>query len=129
MTLNENNYVDKAKQVMDELFYQGRCSLTATKIRGLLAMTADIYNEVLPLTEDEMSDEIKGKINYLKVHFLYEVGKGKTRKDQYPVKCFIEKAHIIQYIEEIQGSRENYLLFSRYMEALVAYFKFKGGRD
>ena len=118
MTLNENNYVDKAKQVMDELFYQGRCSLTATKIRGLLAMTAD-----------KMSDEIKGKINYLKVHFLYEVGKGKTRKDQYPVKCFIEKAHIIQYIEEIQGSRENYLLFSRYMEALVAYFKFKGGRD
>lgn len=123
MTLNENNYVDKAKQVMDGLFSQGKCFLTTTKIRGLLAMTTDIYNEVLPLTEDELSDEIKGKINYLKVHFLYEAGRERNVKD------FIKKAHIIECIEEIQGSRKNYLLFSRYMEALVAYFKFNGGRD
>ena len=86
-------------------------------------MTTDIYNEVLPLTEDELSDEIKGKINYLKVHFLYEAGRERNVKD------FIKKAYIIECIEEIQGSRKNYLLFSRYMEALVAYFKFNGGRD
>ena len=108
---------------MDCLFGQGKCFLTTTKIRGLLAMTTDIYNEVLPLTEDELSDEIKGKINYLKVHFLYEAGRERNVKD------FIKKTHIIEYIEEIQGSRKNYLLFSRYMEALVAYFKFNGGRD
>ena len=123
MRLNEKKYVDEAKKVMDGLFSQGKCFLTTTKIRGLLSMTTDIYNEVLPLTEDELSDEIKGKINYLKVHFLYEAGRERNVKD------FIKKAHIIECIEEIQGSRKNYLLFSRYMEALVAYFKFNGGRD
>lgn len=128
MKINNKDYVDKAKEVMDKLCKPDKrgnfgYSFTTTKIRGLLSMTTDIYNEVLPLTEDKLSDEIKGKINYLKVHFLYEAGREKN------VGEFIRKANIIQYLDEIQGSRENYLLFSRYMEALVAYFKFNGGRD
>lgn len=129
MKINNKDYVDKAKEVMDKLRKTDRrgnlvYGFTTTKIRGLLSMTTDIYNEVLPLTEDELSDEIKGKINYLKVHFLYEAG-----RDGKGVGEFIRKANIIEYIDEIQGSRDNYLLFSRYMEALVAYFKFNGGRD
>lgn len=75
MILNKKDYVDKAQKVMDKLQSDRRFGLTTTKIRGLLAMTMDIYNEIMPLTEDELSDEIKGKINYLKVHVLYEAGR------------------------------------------------------
>lgn len=124
MILNKKDYVDKAQKVMDKLQSDRRFGLTTTKIRGLLAMTMDIYNEIMPLTEDELSDEIKGKINYLKVHVLYEAG-----RNPWDVKKFVGEAQIIPCIDEIQGSRERYILFSNYMEALVAYFKFNGGRD
>ena len=124
MILNKKDYVDKAQKVMDKLQSDKRFDLTTTKIRGLLAMTMDIYNEIMPLTEDELSDEINGKINFLKVHVLYEAG-----RNPWDVKKSVEEAQIIPCIDEIQGSRERYILFSSYMEALVAYFKFNGGRD
>ena len=124
MILNKKDYVDKAQKVMDKLQSDRRFGLTTTKIRGLLAMTMDIYNEIMPLTEDELSDGINGKINYLKVHVLYEAGRNPR-----DVKKFVEEAQIKPCIDEIQGSRERYILFSNYMEALVAYFKFNGGRD
>jgi len=45
--------------------------------------------------------QIKGKINYLKVHVLYEAG-----RNPWDVKKFVEEAQIIPCIDEIQGSRE-----------------------
>jgi CRISPR-associated protein Csm2 len=126
MILNEKDYVDKAEKVMKSIKERnhGRFPFTTTKIRGLLAMTMDIYNEVLPLREDELPEDVKGKINYLKVHFLYEAGR--NFKD---VKPFVEEAQLIKCLEEVQGSKKRYEIFSRYMEALVAYFKYYGGRD
>ena len=124
MKLNENDYVVKAEKVMEKLQKQERIPLTTTKIRGLLSMTTDLYNEIQPLSQDELSDEINAKINYLKVHFLYQAG-----RDNRGVKRFVEEAHIIEYIDDIKGSRKNFMLFSKYMEALIAYFKYFGGRD
>ena len=57
MILNKKDYVDKAQKVMDKLQKDKSFDLTTTKIRGLLAMTMDIYNEIMPLTEDELSDD------------------------------------------------------------------------
>ena len=45
------------------------------------------------------------------------------------VKELVEKASLLEHLEEIGNSRTQYLLFSRYMEALVAYRKFYGGHD
>ena len=56
MILNKKDYVDKAQKVMDKLQKDKSFDLTTTKIRGLLAMTMDIYNEIMPLTEDELSE-------------------------------------------------------------------------
>ena len=126
MILNEKDYVDKAEKVMKSIKERnhGRFPFTTTKIRGLLAMTMDIYNEVLPLREDELPEDVKGKINYLKVHFLYEAGRYKN-----DVKPFVEKAQLIACLDEVQGSKERYERFCHYMEALVSYFKYYGGRD
>lgn len=126
MILNKDHYVDKAEKVMKTIKDRnhGRFPFTTTKIRGLLAMTMDIYNEVLPLREDELPEDVKGKINYLKVHFLYEAG-----RNYEDVKPFIEEAQLIKCLEEVQGSKKRYVMFSHYMEALVAYFKYYDGRD
>lgn len=45
------------------------------------------------------------------------------------MKELVEKASLLEHLEEIGNSRTQYLLFSRYMEALVAYRKFYGGHD
>lgn len=86
-------------------------------------MTADIYNEVINSKEEKLSSELVGRINYMKIRFIYEAGR------EPKVKSLIEEADILQHLKEINGSRKQYILFSHYMEALVAYRKFYGGKD
>ena len=64
-----------------------------------------------------------GRIAYLKVRILYEAGREPAVKD------FVERAEIIKCIDEIGSSKKKYLLFNRYLEALVAYHRFFDGKD
>ena len=45
------------------------------------------------------------------------------------VKEFVQQAEILEILKEIKQSKKNYLLFSRYMEALIAFHKYYGGRE
>ncbi len=130
MVITEKNYVQKAEEAILELKNRkdkrtGKTipMVTTSKIRNLLAMTADIYNEVLGCREEKLGDEVCGRIDYLKVRFLYEAGREPT------VKSFVETTDIMDCMDAIKGSKKNYIRFSRYMEALVAYHRFYGGRD
>ncbi len=128
MILEQDTYVAKAEQAIKTLAEQkdrqGRSNMvTTTQLRNLLAMTADIYNEVCISMDERLSEDIRGRINYLKVRFLYEAGR------ELQVKKFVDKAQIIKAIDEVKGSRKNYILFNKYMEALVAYHRFYGGKD
>lgn len=130
MIITEKNYVEKAenailklKELKNEKTGKIIPMVTTSKIRNLLAMTSDIYNEVLNWREEKLNDEICGRIEYLKVRFLYEAGRETS------VRSFVITAEIITCLKEISDSRKQYILFSRYMEALVAYHKFYGGKD
>lgn len=130
MRVNEQNYVDDAEKAILELKNlkdkrTGRDipMVTTSKLRNLLAMTADIYNVVLNQTEDKLSEEICSRIEYLRVRFLYEAGRESS------VKNMVEKAGIIELLKSIKGSKKNYILFNRYMEALVAFHRYYGGRE
>ncbi len=130
MRINKNNYVDKAEKVIQKLVEdskqknRGKVNIvTTSKIRNLLAMTADIYNQVLVYTNEKLNEDISGRIEYLRVRFMYECGR------EPKVKEFVKEAEIIDLLKEIGQSKKNYLLFSNYMEALVAFHKFYGGQD
>lgn len=128
MKLTEENYVQTAEKVMRGMCFDERTNkkvnpVTTSKIRNLLSMTADIYNDVINSKSDKLSDDVKSRINYLKVRFVYEAGR------EAKVKTLVEKAEILQHIDDIKDSKSQYILFSHYMEALVAYRKFLGGRD
>ena len=130
MRINKNNYVDKAEKVIQKLVEdskqknRGKVNIvTTSKIRNLLAMTADIYNQVLVYTNEKLNEYISGRIEYLRVRFMYECGR------EPKVKEFVKEAEIIDLLKEIGQSKKNYLLFSNYMEALVAFHKFYGGQD
>lgn len=126
MRLTEDNYVDIAEKAIKKLSgdKNGKSNLvTTSKIRNLLAMTADIYNEAVNSKEETLSSELVGRINYMKIRFIYEAGR------EPKVKRLVEEADILSHLDEINGSRKQYILFSHYMEALVAYRKFYGEKD
>ena len=126
MVLDEKTYVDKAEKVIVKLSQnkdkRGNVRwITTSKIRNLLAMSADIYNEVLT-SEEKLPDDIVSRIDYLRIRFVYECGRDRD------VKNFVETADILQALKEI-NSRKTYITFSHYMEALVAYHKYYGGKE
>jgi CRISPR-associated protein Csm2 len=129
MLVNEQNYVDEAERVIKALIVQEERNarnmplVTTSKLRNLLAMSADIYNEVINQKEDKLSEDICARIEYLRVRFLYESGRENS------VKNLVVESKLMDVLKEINGSRKKYILFSRYMEALVAFRKFYGKKD
>lgn len=127
--INQENYVDEAEEVIKRLKNKkdkrGNAvqMVTTSKIRGLLSMTADIYNDVLNIMKDQLPQGTNERIMYLRVRFTYEAGKDTKVRD------FVTEARILDILKEIRGSKENFILFSRYMEALVAFHRYYGGND
>ena len=129
MAVNEQNYVDEAEKVIQKLKdykdNRGRTvpMVTTSKLRSLLSMSIDIYNQAVNQNTDRLDADIASRIEYLSVRFLYEAGREES------VKKLVEEAGIIGMLKNVKGSRDRYLLFQRYMEALVAFHKYYGGRD
>ena len=96
MGINKENYVDQAEQVIKNLMTdrKGNITLTTSKIRNILAMVSEIYNEVVHESGEVLSSESQERIQYLRLRIVYV--------------------------------SSQFLLFCRYMEALVAYRKFSG---
>lgn len=132
MYINQENYVDEAEKVIQNLKEKGKVNkrtgekelrLTTSQIRNLLAMTADIYNEVMNQKNEELSEEICSRISYLRIRFVYEAGRNSDVRD------FVNESKVLDILKDIQKKRENYILFSHYMEALVAFHKYNNGKD
>lgn len=70
-----------------------------------------------------LPEELAAEVKYLKIKIAYQAGRERS------VKEFVEKAELIRWIDEVGNSVERYEKFAKYVEALVAYHKFYGGRD
>ena len=116
------NYVDEAEKVMRALF-ENRSRITTTKMRGFLTLVNDIYNAENLRTETALSSESKLKLMRLRVRVVYDAGRERDVKD------FVEKAKLLEYLKGVGDSREAMIHFAHYMEALVAYHRYLGGRD
>ena len=123
--LTDDNYVDKAENVIKSLNHTKdhrnnkiKFFLTTTKIRNLLNLTSNLFDESKIREYKELAD----KIAYLRVQFVYQSGRETAVKD------LVKKAEILDILKEI-NNKESLQRFCRYMEALVAYFRFYGGKD
>ena len=129
--LTQTNYVDLAEKVIVKEIVRNpkrhNSIMLTSKIRNLLSLTNTLYNDVIHLTDEILSEEILGKIQYLRLRFVYEAGRDTDREKS--VKDFVEKADIIKHLQRIENKKRSAFTFCRYMEALVAYHKFNGGRD
>ncbi|KXT69131.1 CRISPR-associated protein, Csm2 family [Streptococcus cristatus] len=125
-----DDYVDKAEQVIHSLKNSGtykegpnegkiKFKLTSTQIRNLAALTSNLFDESKTRKDIE---ELREKISYLRIQFVYQSGREPAVED------FVKKAGLLEALKEIQDI-PSLQRFCRYMEALIAYFKFNGGRD
>lgn len=126
--ITEDNYVDQAEKAINfvgkHVDKRGNpVILTTSKIRNILSLNAELYNDIINEPNEQLSMDFKGRINYLKVRIIYEAGREES------VKYFIDESFLLKVVDSIKGSRSQYMLFSRYLEALVAYRKFKYGKD
>ena len=127
--ITEKGYVDYAERVIKSLKERrddrGKpiVIITTSKIRNLLAMSADIYNVVIADTNEELSKEVCSRTEYLRMRFVYEAGRDGS------VKKFVEEAKLLDILKQIDGKKANFILFNHYMEALVAFHRYYGGKD
>lgn len=107
---------------------KGDIRLTTSQIRKFLSMANALRNKVETLPKAEMnaplSKEILYDLDYIKVKLIYQSGREAVVKD------FVTKALLIEKIDEIQQTKAKALLieFFNYVEALVAYHRFNGGK-
>lgn len=120
VALDSGTYVDVAEEVMKGLM---RNLLSTSKIRNLLSMISSLYDEVRRDRSEKLDREKQEKIQYIRLHFAYEAGRDSK------VKAFVEEADIFNHIKDIGDNKEKFLLFCKYMEALVAYHRFYGGKE
>lgn len=128
MKLTKLNYVEQAEKVMKGLCVTDKrgntvINLTTSKIRGLLAMASELYNEAVHTPGETLGEDMLSQIQYLKMRFAYEAGRDEV------VKNFVEKADIFGALNQIGNKKENLILFFHYLESLVAYRKFYGGKE
>lgn len=113
------NYVDLAETLMSA----NSKSITTSKLRNWFSIANDIYNIESRSSEIGLKPESCTKLLNLRVRIVYDAGKDSKIKD------FVTSANLLSYIKGIGSSREQMIRFAHYMEALVAYHKYFGGRE
>lgn len=127
--INEQNYVDQAEKVIKALIRvnpkskKSELKITTSKIRNILTLTMNILNEVKEQRTEILPDSIVSQISYLRVRIMYEAGRDGD------VRTFVEKGKLVEILQSIGNKKAEFLLFSRYIEALVAFHKYYRGRD
>lgn len=117
-------YIDKAgKPAMD---------LTTSQIRKFLTAVNVVRNKVdLYRAQNKqaavLSAELVMEIKFLKVNLLYQAGRDTSKTKV--VKRFISEARLDKIIDDIGNDMKKFAKFCKYVEALVAYHKFLGGKD
>ncbi|NHM16479.1 type III-A CRISPR-associated protein Csm2 [Eggerthellaceae bacterium zg-887] len=121
-TLSSENYADFAEKcILDGRRGEGAPfrGLTTTKLRSLYGLIMNVYTRI-NLPED--FEIHKSDLQYIKVKMAYEAGRESA------VKEFLGKTKLLEAIGKVE-SYEQFMLYCRYAESLVAYFKFYGGKE
>lgn len=109
-----------------------KIELTTGQIRKFLTAVNSLTNKIeVYKAQNEnvetLPENLVMEIKYLKVKIAYQAGRDKSRNNT--VKNFVKDAELFQHIDKIGNKLKAYEEFARYIEALVAYHKFYGGKD
>lgn len=102
--------------------------LTKSQIRKFLTAVNGVKNKVDTFKSknmhvEKLDDDLAGEVKFLKVNILYQAGRERIVKD------FVLKAELPKIIDDIGTDIKKFEKFCKYLEALVAFHKYYGGRD
>ena len=140
MVAPKNSIVDRAEDVIKKLKQDkyGKIALKTNQIRKFLTAVNILANKVAIYKAEhpgikKLPEELIDEVQYLQVKLIYQVGREKNdTKPQFqpgPVEDFVNNAGLISAVKNIGNSIAEFEKFNRYVEALVAYHKFYGGKD
>ena len=106
----------------------GKIALTTSQVRKSLTAINVVRNKVdLYIAQNketkELSSELVAEVKFLKVNLLYQAGRINT------VKQFMNTANLGNIIDNVGNDTRKFQKLCKYVEALVAYHKFYGGKD
>ncbi|QHW35984.1 type III-A CRISPR-associated protein Csm2 [Staphylococcus ursi] len=118
---NVKKYRDKPGKEKEELFG----GLTTSKLRNLMEQVNRLHTIAFNSNEEKLSDKFLDELEYLKVKFYYEAGREKS------VDEFLKKTLMFPIIDKVikKESREFFLDYCKYFEALVAFAKYYQKED
>ena len=125
--------VTEAEKAIEGLKYKDknnrdRIDVTTSQIRKFLTEVNVVRNKVdlykaKNKGAESLSKELTAEIKFLKVNLLYQAGRTVA------VKQFMTISKLDVIIDSIGDSLARFVKFTKYVEALVAYHKFLGGKD
>ena len=107
--------------------------LTYAQLRKILSSIVSIKNKLgieqaKKINFKELSPEIEFEIRFLKTMLLYQAGRIEEKKGgfkTYPMKSFLEDSELILMIDSVGNSVIRFELLCKYVEALVAFYKYR----
>lgn len=128
--LLDYDVVGDAEKVINNLEKDkyGKIALTTSQVRKFLTAINVVRNKVdLYIAQNketkELSSELVAEVKFLKVNLLYQAGRINT------VKQFMNTANLGNIIDNVGNDTKKFQKLCKYVEALVAYHKFYGGKD
>lgn len=119
-TLTSENYANTAERLMKGYLEKAEGQkLTTSKLRGIYAMVMNVYTKA---NSPQEYQACKSDIQYLRVRMAYEAGREPA------VRSFLLKTRLMDVLGKVE-TYDQFMLYCRYAESLVAYFKFFGGKD
>ena len=127
--------IAKAEETIGRLRYNPKCKKTDevfdvkyAQVRKILSSVVAIKNKLgveqrKSKSFDKLPDSIAMEVRFLKTTFLYQAGRDKDYK--YPVKSFIEDSQLVEMVECIGTDVKKFDMFCKYVEALVAFYKYR----
>ena len=104
-----------------KILYFFNCLLDG--MHTILSLVTELYNDIIHEPSNKLGEEYVERIQYLRLRIAYEAGRDKQ------VAEFVRKSNLLGYVKQIKDNKKLFLLFTKYVEALVAYHKYYGGRD
>lgn len=103
-------------------------SISASQIRKFLAAVNKISNMVKlsDISEDKLDNNIIEEIKYMQIQFAYLVGKSKGKETESQMKSLYD---LLKDEMSNLHTKKDFINFARYVEAIIAYHKFYGGKD
>ena len=124
--INKETYVDDAFACLSYFdTAKKEEKITSSKIRSLYSMLCDIINDEKDKEETTLDSDIIDELNLLRVRIIYDMGRDNA------VKIFMEKTYLVAYLIYIEknATQENFKLFCKYFEALVAFHRYMNPKE